>query len=146
MFRTKIGTQRNFLLNEEYAAQFGIGQKLFSVLLAFCSVILATGVWIRPEHAFLKLGVLPLAAIMVVYAYRVLFTRVMFYSREMLVSIAPFVNYTQSYASVSRIRAQRGNLELTFSGGRKLNIWLGLGKLSSVLAILSDRTDILPEL
>ena len=139
-------TQGTFTQHNDYVAEFGIAEKITSLLVALAVAILSAVAWMHPNHVFVKVMILPFVAIMLAYAYRVWSLRVIFLPDELRIAFYPFATYSQSYSSISRIRAQRGNLQLVFVGGKKLNIWPGLGSSPAILDILADRTEIVPEL
>jgi len=62
-----------------------------------------------------------------------------------VVEMKPFIQYSESYDSVSAIHFMPGNRKIIFSDGRNLNLGYGLGDSRRIAAILQKHVDVVPE-
>ena len=134
----------SFNLSEDYKATHDVSDVvIFSILFVAFTLLAFFFAYGRSVWG-LVLSVL-FSIFSCVSLYRSLFFSVLFTHKLIVVEMKPFIQYSESYDSVSAIHFMPGNRKIIFSDGRNLNLGYGLGDSRRIAAILQKHVDVVPE-
>jgi hypothetical protein len=129
----------------DYTAKHCIYDRVVAVVLSSSFALVTGFFYAHSGYLGIKILCSGMFVFWVAMTYRHFFTRVRFTDEKIVVDVQPFIHFSESYKSITSVRAQPGNLRIQFADRRVLNIAAGLGDSAIISSILAERVDILPE-
>lgn len=131
--------------DRDFIAKYSPKDRIVLSILTVSFALLMLFAYAHSGHYWFKILISGIFLFCAVAVYRYFFTTIWFTDKLILVEVKLFTKYSESYGSVTAMRAQPGNLRIQFADGKNLNLPSGLGDSARIAAILEKHVEIWPD-